>query len=284
MNELIYVYAVARPFEAGGQAAPTGVGGLPARPFEHGGLTAVVSDVRAEDFEEAPLRRRLEDLEWLAETARAHESVVRAVSAVTGVVPLRLATVCRGESGVRRLLDEGRHRFTTNLDRLEGRVEWGVKLYAEPDPEPDRASAAEPAPGPPPRGGDGTASPGRDYLRRRMRSRQTREQNWARADALARQLHTELSRCADGQRLHRPQSGQLARASGVNVLNAAFLVRREESDAFVGQVERLTPRDASVRVELTGPWAPYSFADLSEQQDAPPRQVRQEAHEGRAGA
>jgi hypothetical protein len=91
MNELLYVYAVARPLEAGVPAAATGVGGLPARPVEHDGLVAVVSDVRAKDFEEAPLRERLENLEWLAETARAHESVVRAVSAVTGVVPLRLA-------------------------------------------------------------------------------------------------------------------------------------------------------------------------------------------------
>jgi hypothetical protein len=285
MNELLYVYAVARPFGTGVPTAATGVGGLPARPVEHDGLVAVVSDVRAEDFEEAPLRERLEDLEWLAGTARAHESVVRAVSAVTGVVPLRLATVCRGESGVRRLLDEGRHRFTTNLDRLEGRVEWGVKLYAESDPEPDRAPAAAPAPEEQAQGGEGAGSPGRDYLRRRLRSRQSREKSWAHADALARRLHTELSRCADGQRLHRPQSGQLARASGVNVLNAAFLVRREESDAFVGQVERLTPRDAGVRVELTGPWAPYSFADLSDPSDAPPPggQERQGAQEGRAG-
>ncbi|MDQ0840610.1 GvpL/GvpF family gas vesicle protein [Streptomyces sp. V1I6] len=284
MNELLYVYAVARPLEAGVPAAATGVGGLPARPVEHDGLVAVVSDVKAEDFEEAPLRERLENLEWLAETARAHESVVRAVSAVTGVVPLRLATVCRGESGVRRLLDEGRHRFTTNLDRLEGRVEWGVKLYAEPEPEP--AATPEAAPGQQTQGGDGAASPGRDYLRRRLRSRQSREKSWAHADALARRLHTELSRCADGQRLHKPQSGQLARASGVNLLNAAFLVRREESDAFVGQVERLTPQDAGVRVELTGPWAPYSFADLSDPQDAPQQgsQEMQEAHEGRAGA
>ncbi|WP_208545534.1 GvpL/GvpF family gas vesicle protein [Streptomyces sp. Tu 2975] len=288
MNELLYVYAVARPFEGGVPLAATGVGGLPARPVEHDGLVAVVSEVRAEDFEEAPLRERLEDLEWLAGTARAHESVVRAVSAVTGVVPLRLATVCRGESGVRRLLDEGHHRFTTNLDRLEGRVEWGVKLYAEPDhesdPAPTAAPEAVPGQGQQTQGGNGAASPGRDYLRRRLRSRQSREKSWAHADALARQLHTELSRCADGQRLHRPQSGQLARASGVNVLNAAFLVRREESDAFVGQVERLTPRNAAVRVELTGPWAPYSFADLSDPPDAPSgRQEKQEAHEGRAG-
>lgn len=287
MNGLLYVYAVARPFSGGVPDDTTGVGGVPVRLADHGGLVAVVSEVPAEDFEEGPLRERLEDLDWLAGTARAHESVVRALSSVTGVVPLRLATVCRGESGVRRLLDEGRDRFTANLDRLEGRVEWGVKLYARPAGDADRAPSA-PAP---PEGGSsrpsGGASPssGRDYLRRRLQSRQTRERSWARADALAQQLHGELARHAEAQRLHRPQSGQLARAAGVNVLNAAFLVRREESDAFVAHLERLTPKEPGIRVELTGPWAPYSFADLSGVADGDAHdRAGQETGAGRAGA
>lgn len=261
MSDLLYVYAVARAPLEGVPASTEGVGGAPVRPVEGDGLIAVVSDVRAEDFEEAPLRKHLEDLDWLSGTARAHESVVRAVSDVTGVVPLRLATVCRGESGVRRLLDDGYDRFTANLDRLEGHVEWGVKLYATAQAEPAKEPASVEAP-----------SSGRDYLRRRLRSRQSRERNWAQADALARRLHTELAGHAEAQRLHRPQSGELARADGVNVLNAAFLVRRAESEAFVGLVERLTPQEPGIRVEVTGPWAPYSFADLSD-----PR-------EGRVGA
>jgi hypothetical protein len=274
MSGLLYVYAVARPLLEAVPPSATGVGGAPVRTVEHDGLLAVVSEVRAEDFEEAPLRDRLEDLDWLAATARAHESVVRAVGDVTDVVPLRLATVCRGESGVRRLLDDGARLFAENLDRLGGCVEWGVKLYATAEPESE--SAAEPR-----RPAEVTPSSGRDYLRRRLRSRQSRERTWARADDVARRLHTELAGRAEAQRLHRPQSGQLARTEGVNVLNAAFLVRQEDSEAFVGHVERLTPRDAGVSVEITGPWVPYSFADLSDAAN----DAQDGAHdEGRVGA
>jgi hypothetical protein len=274
MSGLLYVYAVARPPLDAIPPSATGVGGARVRTVEHDGLLAVVSEVRAEDFEEAPLRDRLEDLDWLAATARAHESVVRAVGDVTDVVPLRLATVCRGESGVRRLLGDGARLFAENLDRLGGCVEWGVKLYATAEPEPE--SAAEPR-----RPAEVTPSSGRDYLRRRLRSRQSRERTWARADDVARRLHTELAGRAEAQRLHRPQSGQLARTEGVNVLNAAFLVRQEDSEAFVGHVERLTPRDAGVSVEITGPWVPYSFADLSDAEN----DAQDGAHdEGRVGA
>ncbi|MEU0372852.1 GvpL/GvpF family gas vesicle protein [Streptomyces sp. NPDC006283] len=276
MNQLFYVYAVAQPVGDAASFAAAGVGDAPVRFVEHRGLAAVVSHVRAEDFEEAPLRAHLEDLDWLADTARAHESVVGAVSGITNLVPLRLATVCRDESGVRRLLDDGHDRFTSSLARLDGRVEWGVKLYAEPDAAPGPDTAPEPTAGP---ARTATATSGRDYLRRRLRSRQAREKSWARADASAQRLHAELARCAEAQRLHRPQSGQLAQGPGVNVLNAAFLVRREESAAFVGLFEQLAPQETGLRAELTGPWAPYSFADLHGPQQRESRQEREVSEE-----
>ncbi|MEV6650951.1 GvpL/GvpF family gas vesicle protein [Streptomyces sp. NPDC051219] len=251
MNELRYVYAVTRPFEGVLPDGTCGLDGEPPRLLHHDGLVAVVSPVPAEDFDEVPLRAHLEDLDWLTGTARAHQGVVAALGTVTCPLPLRLATVCHDDSGVRRLLDSGRERFTATLERLDGRVEWGVKVYVDPDPEPrGRPRAPEPP------------ATGRDYLRRRLQERRSREGDWARADALSNRLHGELGRHAEAGKLHRPQNAQLSGAPGTNVLNAAYLVPRESCETFVGHVRRLTPQQPGIRVELTGPWAPYSFADL----------------------
>ncbi|GGX16201.1 GvpL/GvpF family gas vesicle protein [Streptomyces chryseus] len=256
MNELRYVYAVTRPFDGVLPEGVRGLGGEPPRLLDHGDLVAVVGAVPAEDFAEAPLKKRLEDLDWLTATARAHEAVIGAMTTVTCTVPLRLATVCVDDSGVRRLLDAGHDRFVTTLERLEGRVEWGVKVYADPQPDPAESRPGPAAPAEP------SAAPasGRDYLRRRLSSRQAREGVWERAEALSRTLHAELSQRAQAAALHRPQDSRLSEARGQNVLNAAYLVPRESSQAFVAEVGRLTPQDRGVRVELTGPWAPYSFA------------------------
>ncbi|OAR22760.1 gas vesicle protein [Streptomyces sp. ERV7] len=253
MNEALwYVYAVVRPFE---EALPDGVRGLdgePPRLIGHGGLCAAASPVPAADFDAAPLRARLEDLDWLSATARAHQSVVAALSSVTCAVPLRLATVCREESGVRRLLDSGRDRFVAALERLDGRVEWGVKVYAEAgSPEPATAPGAKPA-------------TGREYLRRRLGQRRAREDTWREAGALSRTLHRELSGQAEAERLHRPQNARVSGQPGENVLNAAYLVPRERSAEFVALVERHGAQVAGVRVEVTGPWAPYSFAGTAD--------------------
>lgn len=137
MNELRYVYAVTRPFD--GPLAEELRGVAATRPYvlHHDDLVAVVSAVPADDFNEIPLRAHLEELDWLTETAHAHQAVVAALTSLSCPLPLRLATVCRDDDGVRRLLDSDHDRFVRTLDRLDGRVEWGVKVYAE-TPEPSK--------------------------------------------------------------------------------------------------------------------------------------------------
>ncbi|MGW1717124.1 GvpL/GvpF family gas vesicle protein [Streptomyces sp. NPDC002156] len=73
------------------------------------------------------------------------------------------------------------------------------------------------------------------------------------AEVFAGQLHRTLSRYAEDHRLY----------ASPNVLEAAYLVTREDSEQFVELVDR-TKREADgiapgLRVELTGPWAVYSF-------------------------
>ncbi|MHC5705420.1 GvpL/GvpF family gas vesicle protein [Streptomyces tirandamycinicus] len=280
MTEVRYVYAVTRPFDGAGatlHAGPRGVAGAPARTLAHDGLLAVLSDVPAEEFSDGALRARLEDLDWLADTARGHDAVVSALNAVITPLPLRLVTVCLDDDGVRRLLDSGREEFTRALERLDGRVEWGVKVYARASEDPPgppgardvRADRVAPVDAGHPGARDdgrpqgGRPATGRDYLKQRMRRRDAAEGVWAQADAVSRALHTELSRYAEAERVHRPQDPRLPGAARGNVLNAAYLVPRENGEAFADQVRRLTPPGTGVRVELTGPWAPYSFADTT---------------------
>ncbi|SDM51442.1 GvpL/GvpF family gas vesicle protein [Streptomyces wuyuanensis] len=271
MTEVRYVYAVTRPFD--GAATPLredvrGVAGAPARLLAHDGLVAVLSDVPAEDFSDVALRERLEDLDWLAATARGHDAVVSALTAAATPLPLRLVTVCRDDGGVRRMLDSGRDQFTRALERLDGRVEWGVKVYAEGaegTQERQGAAGARPGKAAVRAAGGGSAqgrrpATGRDYLKQRMRRRDATEGVWAQADAVSRTLHSELSRYAEAEQVHRPQDPRLPGAARGNVLNAAYLVPREKGEAFAEEVRRLTPPGTGIRVELTGPWAPYSFA------------------------
>ncbi|MEU5461246.1 GvpL/GvpF family gas vesicle protein [Streptomyces althioticus] len=250
MTGLRYVYAVCRPFGTPLQAQLTGVGGDPPRLVPHGDLVAVVSHVPEADFAEESLRAHLEDLDWLTAVARAHQGVIDALTTVTTPLPLRLGTVFRDDSGVRSMIEAREENFLRRLDRLEGRVEWGVKVFLESEPE---QAPEQPAPQP-------AAMSGRDYLRRRREQTRSREDQWQRAETFATRLHETLVGLAEDSRLHAPQNPTLSGHRGRNVLNAAYLVPRSRSEAFVEQVERTKDDSPGLRVELTGPWAAYSFA------------------------
>ncbi|WP_031475808.1 GvpL/GvpF family gas vesicle protein [Streptomyces bicolor] len=262
MTALRYVYAVCRPFRSALQAQLAGVAGAPPKQLTHHGLVAVVSTVPEADFAEEPLRAHLEDLDWLTATARAHQQVIDALTAVTTPLPLRLATVFRDDSGVRSMMEAREEDFRRVLDRLEGRVEWGVKVYAEPE-SAERETADPAATG---RAGAEALS-GRDYLRRRRTQTRAREDMWQKVAAFAGRLHEKLSAFAEDSRLHAPQNAALSGASGQNVLNAAYLVPRADSEEFVELVDREKDDAPGIRVELTGPWAAYSFtAEFAEEE------------------
>lgn len=248
MTGLRYVYAVCRPFGAAPQAQLTGVGGAPPKLLPHHGLIAVVSEVPERDFAEEPLKAHLEDLDWLTATARAHQGVIDALTAVTTPLPLRLGTVFRDDSGVRVMMEAREDAFRRALDRLEGRVEWGVKVYVDPE-----STVADRPPE--------KAATGRDYLRQRRMRATSQKEMWQRAETFSRRLHETLSGCAEDFRLHAPQSSVLSGAAGRNVLNAAYLVPRSESEEFVEVLDRAKDDTPGLRVELTGPWAAYSFTE-----------------------
>ncbi|MER5471875.1 GvpL/GvpF family gas vesicle protein [Streptomyces sp. NPDC002935] len=230
MSALRYVYAICRPFAAALSAELTGVAGIPPKLLRHGDLIAVVGAVPEREFDAEPLRRRLEDVQWLEATARAHQGVIDALTAVTSPLPLRLATVLRDDSGVRVMMEERREDYLRTLDRLDGRVEWGVKVYAE-TAETAGASGASEAFG------------------------KTRE----RADDFTRRLHGSLSQCAVDTRLRTPENPDPSRTADTNVLDAAYLVPRARSEEFVERVNGSVREEPGIRVELTGPWAAYSF-------------------------
>ncbi|MFE0628536.1 GvpL/GvpF family gas vesicle protein [Streptomyces sp. NPDC058864] len=254
MNERVgYAYGVLREggVPDGALEALTGVAGAPVRLVTSGTLAAAVSPVPATDFQEDALRRHLEDLDWLEAVARAHHTVIEALSAHTTVLPLRLATVYLDDERVRQVLREDDAAFREVLERLAGHLEWGVKIYVDAP-----AAAAGPT------GAAEDLSPGRAYLRARRAQRHSRDEAYRAAEEAAVRVESIGRELAAGHARHRVQQGQLAADAGENVLNDAFLVAHARAEAFRTRALAAAEGLPGVRVDVTGPWAPYSFAAL----------------------
>lgn len=255
----IWVHAVTRGLDGRRLAGLTGVGGGPVHAVEADGLAAVVSAVDLAEFGEEALRRNLEDLAWLESVARAHHHVADAVARFGPVVPARLATVYLDDARVGAVLAERRNGLTAALDRVDGRLEWGVKAYAVA--EPAVAGTGDPASG----AGEG---PGRAYLRRRQARIAATEQSQQAASDGADQLHAAVGGLAVAARRHPPQDRRLSGTPDWMVLNGAYLVDAAGATEFADSVRRLVSGYPTLRVELTGPWPPYSFAAVDDEEPA----------------
>jgi hypothetical protein len=253
-----------------------GVGEAKVRTTNGSGLTALVSDVSLDEYGEAALRENLENLDWLDEVAREHHYVIDAAARLFPLLPVRLATVYSGDAALCAALAEHNAQLLDSLHRVGGRVEWGVKAYAaqeatarsEPAAKPDKSAPdvvgadtgkdSAPGSGAGPDAGPGSGA-GLAYLKRRRAQLSAAKESKTAAVHVARAVHADLTAKANDTRLHPPQSPQLSGIRQPMLLNAAYLLDAADGVSFTAAVAGQATAHPELRIELTGPWPPYSF-------------------------
>ncbi|MFK8906650.1 GvpL/GvpF family gas vesicle protein [Streptomyces sp. YS-3] len=254
----------AGPLDGDREAGPaTAAGAGPAAPAP---LALVVSPVPRRDFDESALKDHFEDLEWLENVARAHHEVVQAVAGRETVLPLRMATVYRDDARARLALSEQRSAFARRLAELKDRTEYGIKVYLTPSTPPTADAPPGSADGP------GPTTPGKAYLQRRKAQHHARETVYQQAQQACEAIEAIAAGYTPHRIRHAPQSGALTgpgEERRENVVNDAYLVPDGEATRFRAEIEQAARDFPHIRVEVTGPWAPYSFAMAPDEAAAP---------------
>jgi Gas vesicle synthesis protein GvpL/GvpF len=259
-GEVLWTYCVLTADEPVPASLAGVVASNPVERVDAGDLTALVSRVPLSEFGEEPLRRNLNDLDWLERVARGHEAVLERTLQGATIVPLRLCTIFENEQGVRRMLDEQRLAFTAALEVLRGHQEWGLKLLADREALEAAARARSPE-------ADALAdeldthSAGGAYMLRRRLERRVREAADELAVGVADDVHARLQAAASDAVLNPPQNRDLSGHEGEMLLNGAYLVETPKLGRLRELVDELQDRHRGlgVRLELTGPWPPYNF-------------------------
>lgn len=167
-------------------------------------------------------------------------------------MPLRLATVCLDDARVRELLENHHEEFLSALTLVAHRTEWGVKAFGD---RKVLASAIAEA-----HVNGGAQGTGTAYLLRRRAQLAAQETVERDAAARADEIHQRLVREAAAGRRQPPTDPALSGSREWMLLNGAYLVDDDRSDEFAAVIQELDARHPGIRLELTGPWPPYSFA------------------------
>ncbi len=237
--------------------------------IEDGELAAVVSQVRLADFDEDRLRENLNDMAWLERTARSHEEVLDAVGERETLIPMRLCTMYRAESGVREMLLREQGALKDALAHLEAKSEWGVKVFTAgqvpqapaADAPAANAPSAETADAPEAEAEDSGTSAGTAYLLGRQAERNQRDRRYDELHAACTAIHERLAAVAADAITATPQRPEVSGHAGEMLLNGVYLVEDDELTRFLAEVDQVSDEHQPLGLEIqpTGPWPAYNF-------------------------
>jgi Gas vesicle synthesis protein GvpL/GvpF len=249
----LYAFAIipARPVDLAGVPGIDGESRL--RIVQCGDLGLVVSTMRLDLLDDVS-EDDLSETGALATLARRHDEVIRSVFEHGPVLPLRFGTVVADEDGARRLLEEQEASARRRLAHLATHREWGVRLTRadEAEEEAERTDAADQR-----REMTGTSylASRREALQESQRAEEHTATLTARAEEALGEHAVDVARRGGG-----PGSSLLT--------DLAYLVPATSEDSFLAAAERLRGEVSreGMLLEVTGPWPPYSFASLQENQ------------------
>ena len=230
--------------------------------IEFAGLAAVVRLVPLADFSTEILRKRLQsdsDLQTLEVMARSHNDVIGAIHMHQAVLPAKFGMVYSDARDIVSALRSARDTLLPQLDRLEGCDEWAVHVYAERAVLRERVSASDETIARL-REQYAAARPGRAYFVERQLRDAIEAASEQALMTLAQDAFDALSRFAVAGQLSTIPQPSTPAADEVEIVRAAFLVRRENVELFTADVNSAGADDSGLRCECSGPWPPYSFA------------------------
>src|ERR671912_937049 len=237
-----YVYCIIEatdPLKFG----PIGIGADPSDVYtvHYRNLAAVVSD--------APL----EVLDSTREHVLAHERVNETVMREHTVIPMSFGTIFKTREDIVELLRSAYEAFADVLNKMQDKLEFGLKVLWDRD-EIVRSIEAE------------------DEDIHRLKSEISSQKG---STYFARMQFGRLIDAALQQRSERYVAEFLQRlrdvsvASRVNraigdkmIMNAAFLVQRDQEQAFDRRIKDIASHFEKLTFKYTGPWPPYNFVNI----------------------
>ena len=250
-NSAVYLYCVVKsPRRPAVSRAPEGLAGAtPPQAHDAGkGLWLITADVPLSQYGPGALEPRLQDLDWVAATAVAHEAVVEHFSRANGTaaIPAKLFTLFSSIGKASADVAARRPSIARVMKRIAGCEEWGIRVTRN-------LAAHAPAEAQPQAAASGAA-----FLAARKAARDATANARTAAIAAAEAAFHALARHARDAKARdrRPEPG-----TNPPVLEAAFLVPLIARSRFKAEAKKQTAAcaGAGADLSLTGPWPAYNF-------------------------
>jgi hypothetical protein len=230
-------------------------------------LAALWSPVPVEDFCGPAAEERLRDLTWIGPRVIRHQEVVAGVMRHSPVLPVRFGTIFASLANLEKVLQRHSGTIAGFLERLTDQEEWAVKGMLDRPGARGKQFALKLA-----REAESleALTPGKRYFEeQRLRAAGDQElQRWL--QQVCREVWTSLQNYAAEVQARRLLSRETTGSDQDMVWNWALLVPRQAVGGFQARIQDVNAQYASrgLRLDVTGPWPPYSFCPALDMEPA----------------
>ena len=240
-----------------------GIGGGRAFRISYKDIEAIVSEVSLKEFGSEEIQRRAaDDLEWIKDKALVHGKIVEtAMNNSDGlIIPMKFGAVFKDKESLISSLEKDYPRFKNLLKNLKGKEERSVKVYLNPEFLENEIKKNSPA----------IKEKLEELKSLPVGRRYFLEED---VDVLAKKeakdsvnnytpiFFEELEQLAEEAQENKLLGKELTQRNDPMVFNGAFLVKKEASDRFREEIQKLRAEYEKIgfTFESSGPWPPYNF-------------------------
>jgi endonuclease V-like protein UPF0215 family len=224
-------------------------------------LCALVSPVPRNEYSEDALKQRLQDLEWLTPRIKRHEEIIRQVTEIYPVIPVRFGAIYENAERVLEILRCSYDRFCSHLDSISDKEEWGIKVYARKGAGEKAAEASSELVRQMEERISSATSAGQAYLLKKKRENLIRQESADLLIELSESLYQQMLSWSVEGRANKLLSKRATGREDEMVLNAAFLLDKSDVETFRKKLDALAADygQDGLSFEISGPWPCYNF-------------------------
>lgn len=216
----------------------------------------------ATEFQGSDAAENLEDLEWLTPRVLAHQQAIDQLCQTGPLYPARFATLFSSIEALQESVSRWEPELQSFFRRVDGKQEWACKVYlSKPKPAGESRTDQRPA----------SAPDGRSYLLARRQASEAKQRQAELVTQVVDDLRQTLLDAGVDVVLRPPVQMKPADEDAMLIGNLALLIRQDQLEVVQSLTSDISPPDLLLRdvsVELSGPFAPYSFcSDLDPPSD-----------------
>ncbi len=169
------------------------------------------------------------------------------------LLPMRFGSFMKTSEDVSKMLEKNHDGFLQNLEKVENKFEFGLKVFGDSTKIQEHLKATNPIEEKVV--DENEASKFKSYVNKKLRAHRIEERLLSFVDTIVAEITLYLKQMEATSRIQKMASESI-------LVDGVFLIKKNQQQQLVEAIGDLQKQYPEIKFVLTGPWPPYSFVEV----------------------